>query len=72
MSAKSGTKARGRADADERALLSLFGDGVLTESDVLRYANATHWEFLEMVGRHRDVLPSHDDFYAELVALDGR
>ena len=62
----------GRADADERALLSLYGDSVLTENDVLRYADATHWEFLEMVGRHRDVLPSHEDLYAALDALDRR
>jgi hypothetical protein len=62
----------GRVDADERALLSLYGDGELTESDVRRYANATRWEFLEMVGRQRDVLPSHDDFYAALDAPDRR
>lgn len=62
----------GRPDAQERALLTLYGDGSLTESDVLRFAGITHWDFLEMVGRHRDVLPSHDEFYEALDTLDRR
>ncbi len=51
----------GHHDSRERALVSLFYEGELAESDVRALTEYDHWQFLELLARHADLAPRYTD-----------